>query len=110
MTATALRQERIAGIAVPIATLAVAGIAIVWRAVGDNSLALLQALPTSTFAGGLGLFLIVYSVLVLLKPDSLRIKLSGWRPAWQWAPPEALSAGFQLSQDRLRWSIWVCAA
>ncbi len=44
-------------------------------------LALLQALPTSTFAGGLGLFLIVYSVLVLLKPDSLRIKLSGWKPA-----------------------------
>jgi uncharacterized membrane protein YfcA len=44
-------------------------------------LGLLQALPTSTFAGGLGLFLIVYSVLVLLKPDSLRIKLSGWRPA-----------------------------
>jgi len=44
-------------------------------------LGLLQALPTSTFAGGLGLFLIVYSVLVLLKPDSLRIKLSGWKPA-----------------------------
>jgi uncharacterized membrane protein YfcA len=44
-------------------------------------LGLLQTLPTRTFAGGLGLFLIVYSVLVLLKPDSLRIKLSGWRPA-----------------------------
>src|SRR5207248_319201 len=29
----------------------------------------------------LGFFLIVYSVLVLLKPDSLRIKLSGWKPA-----------------------------
>jgi uncharacterized membrane protein YfcA len=42
---------------------------------------LLQTLPTRTFAGGLGLFLIVYSVLVLLKPDSLRIKLSGWTPA-----------------------------
>ena len=41
----------------------------------------LQALPTRTFAGGLGLFLIVYSALVLLKPDSLRIKLSGWKPA-----------------------------
>jgi uncharacterized membrane protein YfcA len=44
-------------------------------------LGLLQALPTSTFAGGLGLFLIVYSALVLLKPESLRIKLSGWKPA-----------------------------
>jgi uncharacterized membrane protein YfcA len=31
--------------------------------------------------GGLGLFLIIYSVLVLLKPDSLRIKLSGSKPA-----------------------------
>ena len=41
----------------------------------------LQALPMRTFAGGLGLFLIVYSALVLLKPDSLRIKLSGWKPA-----------------------------
>ena len=44
-------------------------------------LGLLQALPTSTFAGGLGLFLIVYSALVLLKPDSMRVKLSGWKPA-----------------------------
>jgi hypothetical protein len=44
-------------------------------------LGLLQALPTRTFAGGLGLFLILYSVIVLLKPDSLRIRLSGWKPA-----------------------------
>jgi uncharacterized membrane protein YfcA len=44
-------------------------------------LALLQALPASVFAGGLGLFLIVYSAFVLLKPDSLRIRLSGWKPA-----------------------------
>jgi uncharacterized membrane protein YfcA len=44
-------------------------------------LGLLQALPASTFAGGLGLFLIAYSVLVLLKPDSLRITRSGWKPA-----------------------------
>jgi uncharacterized membrane protein YfcA len=44
-------------------------------------LGLLQSLPTRTFAGGLGLFLIVYGVLVVLKPDSLRIKLSGWKPA-----------------------------
>ena len=42
---------------------------------------LLQSLPTQRFAGGLGLFLITYSMLVLLKPDSLRIRLSGWRPA-----------------------------
>ena len=44
-------------------------------------LGLLQTLPTHTFAGVLGLFLIVYSVLVLLKPNSLRIKSSGWKPA-----------------------------
>jgi uncharacterized membrane protein YfcA len=44
-------------------------------------LGLLQAVPSGTFAGGLGLFPIVYSVLVLLKPDSLGIKLSGWKPA-----------------------------
>ena len=44
-------------------------------------LTLLQTLPAGAFAGGLGLFLIVYSVLVLLKPDSLRIRLSGWKPA-----------------------------
>ena len=44
-------------------------------------LGLLQTLPSRAFAGGLGLFLVVYSVLVLLKPDNLRIKLSGWKPA-----------------------------
>src|SRR5262249_35924192 len=44
-------------------------------------LALLQTLTSRVFASGLGLFLIVYSVLVLLKPDDLRIKLSGWKPA-----------------------------
>lgn len=44
-------------------------------------LGLLQALPARMFAGGLGLFLITYSVLVLLKPDSLRTRLSGWKPA-----------------------------
>jgi len=41
----------------------------------------LQALPLRLFAGGLCLFLIIYSALVLLKPESLRIKLSGWKPA-----------------------------
>ena len=44
-------------------------------------LGLLQALPTRLFAGGLGLLLVVYSALVLLKPNSLRIRLSGWKPA-----------------------------
>jgi len=44
-------------------------------------LELLHSLPSSTFAGWLGLFLILYSVFALLRPDSLRIKLSGWRPA-----------------------------
>jgi uncharacterized membrane protein YfcA len=44
-------------------------------------LGLLQALPTRLFGGGLGLFLIMYSALVLLKPDGLRIRLSGWKPA-----------------------------
>jgi uncharacterized membrane protein YfcA len=44
-------------------------------------LELLQALPTRLSGGGLGLFLLIYSVLVLLKPDRLRIRLSGWKPA-----------------------------
>jgi uncharacterized membrane protein YfcA len=44
-------------------------------------LVLLHALPTRVFASGLGLFLIIYSVFFLLKPASLRIRLSGWRPA-----------------------------
>jgi uncharacterized membrane protein YfcA len=73
-------------------------------------LGLLQALLSRTFAGGLGLFLIVYSVLVLLKPDSVRIKLSGWNRPWEWASPEESSVGFLLSQVRCRWSIWGCAA
>ena len=38
-------------------------------------------MPTRLFGGGLGLFLIVYSVLVLFKPNRLRIKLSGWKRA-----------------------------
>jgi hypothetical protein len=44
-------------------------------------IALLQTLPAGTFAAGLGLFLISYSVFVLLKPDRLRITLSGWKAA-----------------------------
>jgi uncharacterized membrane protein YfcA len=43
--------------------------------------ALLKGLPCATFAGGLGVFLIAYSALMLFKPDSLRIALSGWKPA-----------------------------
>ena len=63
---------------------------------------LLQTLPAGTFAAGLGVFLISYSVLVLLKPDRLRITLSGWKVAAQWARREASSAGFPLSQGRYR--------
>jgi hypothetical protein len=42
MATTALKQEWIAGIAVPIATLAVVGFAVAQPAVGDNALALLR--------------------------------------------------------------------
>src|SRR5262249_24826632 len=45
-----------------------------------SGLWLLQSLPTHLIAGGLGLFLISYSVLVLFKSDSLRIRVSGWMP------------------------------
>jgi uncharacterized membrane protein YfcA len=44
-------------------------------------LSLLHGLPTRVFGGALGFFLIAYSIFVLLKPDSLRLKLSGWKPA-----------------------------
>jgi uncharacterized protein len=57
-------------------------------------LGLLQILPATIFAGGLGLFLIVYSVLVLLKPDSLRIKLSGWKPAMAVGAAGGVIGGF----------------
>jgi uncharacterized protein len=40
-----------------------------------------KSMPTRLFGGGLGLFLIIYSVLVLFKPNRLRIKLSGWKRA-----------------------------
>jgi hypothetical protein len=212
MATTALKQERIVGIGVPIAILAIAGIAVTQRAVGDNALALLrdgfafvstlhigggfspavagaiavvlflagvvsglsgfafsavaacvlwllpplqavplimllsacnqllsvgrlrkemvlrgtaeregalayiagglvgvpiglvalQALPTRTFGGGLGLFLIVYSALVLLKPDSLRIRLSGWKPAVAVGAAGGIIGGFPLSPGRYR--------
>ena len=55
---------------------------------------LLQSLPTQRFAGGLGLFLITYSMLVLLKPDSLRISLSGWKPAVAMGAAGGIVGGF----------------
>jgi len=55
---------------------------------------LLQSLPTHIFAGGLGLFLIIYSALVLLKPDSLRISLSGWKPAVAMGAAGGIVGGF----------------
>jgi uncharacterized membrane protein YfcA len=57
-------------------------------------LGLLQALPMSLFAGGLGLFLIIYSTLVLFKPDRLRIKLSGWKPAMAVGAAGGVVGGF----------------
>jgi len=57
-------------------------------------LALLQTLPSRTFAGGLGFFLIVYSMFVLLKPDSLRVKLSGWKPALAVGAAGGIVGGF----------------
>jgi uncharacterized membrane protein YfcA len=43
--------------------------------------ALLRGLPTSLFAGGLGVFLIVYSAFTLAMPSRLRITRSGWKAA-----------------------------
>jgi uncharacterized membrane protein YfcA len=43
--------------------------------------ALLRGLPTNLFAGGLGAFLIAYSVFMLVMPSHLRITLSGWKVA-----------------------------
>ena len=57
-------------------------------------LGLLQTLPSRTFAGGLGFFLIAYSMFVLLKPDSLRIKLSGWKPALAVGAAGGIVGGF----------------
>jgi uncharacterized membrane protein YfcA len=44
-------------------------------------LVLLHALPTTLFTAALGIFLVVYSVAMLAKPDSLRLTLSGWKAA-----------------------------
>jgi uncharacterized membrane protein YfcA len=57
-------------------------------------LALLQALPVRLFRGGLGLFLIVYRMLVLLKPDHRRIRLSGWNPAMAVCATGGIVGGF----------------
>jgi uncharacterized membrane protein YfcA len=57
-------------------------------------LGLLQALPTRLFGGGIGIFLIAYSLLVLLKPDHLRIRLSGWRPAMAVGAAGGVVGGF----------------
>jgi Sulfite exporter TauE/SafE len=73
-------------------------------------LGLLQTLPPRTLAGGLGLFLIVYAVLVLLKPTGCGSRCRAGSQLWPWALPEASSAGFPLSPGRCRWSIWGCAA
>jgi uncharacterized membrane protein YfcA len=57
-------------------------------------LGLLQALPLRLFALGLGLFLIIYSLLVLFKPDRLRIRLSGWKPAMAVGAAGGVVGGF----------------
>lgn len=46
-----------------------------------GGVALLRGLPTDCFAFGLGLFLIVYSVFMLIIPGYERITASGWKPA-----------------------------
>jgi uncharacterized protein len=43
--------------------------------------ALLRGLPTNWFAAGLGLFLVVYSVFMLVMPGHARMTLSGWKIA-----------------------------
>jgi uncharacterized protein len=43
--------------------------------------ALLRGLPTNCFAAGLGLFLIAYSVFMLVVPGYGRVTLSGWKVA-----------------------------
>jgi uncharacterized protein len=43
--------------------------------------ALLRGLPTNWFAAGLGLFLIIYSVFMLVLPSHPRITASGWKLA-----------------------------
>lgn len=42
---------------------------------------MLRNLPTAWFAAALGAFLLVYGAAMLLKPDTLRIDMSGWKAA-----------------------------
>ena len=73
-------------------------------------LGLLQSLPTRLFGGGLGIFLIAYSLLVLVKPDHLRIRLSGWKPAVAVGAAGGVVGGFSAFPGSIPVSIWGCAA
>jgi hypothetical protein len=44
-------------------------------------LVLLRGLPTNLFTAALGVFLTVYSLAMLAKPENLRLSLSGWKAA-----------------------------
>jgi uncharacterized protein len=57
-------------------------------------IALLRGLPTAAFTAALGLFLIAYSALLLFKPESLRLKLSGWKPAMAVGAAGGVVGGF----------------
>ena len=56
------------------------------------------------------MFLIVYSMFVLLKPDNLRMKLSGWKPALAVGAAGGIVGGFQRFPGRCRSLISGCAA
>lgn len=43
--------------------------------------ALLRGLPTQVFASALGIFLVAYSVAMLVMPGRLRVAISGWKAA-----------------------------
>jgi hypothetical protein len=44
-------------------------------------LALLRGMPTNLFTAALGVFLTVYSLAMLAKPENVRLSLSGWKAA-----------------------------
>jgi uncharacterized protein len=58
----------------------------------------------------LGLLLIVYSVLVLFKPSSLRIKLSGWKPALAVGAAGGVIGGFSAFPGSIPVVYLGCAA
>jgi uncharacterized membrane protein YfcA len=60
-------------------------------------LAILQALPTPIFSGGLGLFLIITVRLFSSNPTACGSGCRAGSRPWRWAPPVASSAGFPLS-------------